>query len=402
MTEIPTIPLPPLHSDPTPYHAEDYRRLRAEGPVVRLPIATGGPDVWLVTQYAEVRKVLSDPAHFSNAALQPQGGPADRSDESLKGFVIGNPLMYDPPEHTRLRRLLTGQFTVARMRHLRPRIEQIVTEHLDAMEAAGPPADLVQAFSLPVPSLVICELLGVPYADREDFQRRSTRLLDMTLDREAHAANTAEMNAYMSELIRRERAEPGEELLGLLVREHGGELTDDELLGIGNTLLVAGHETTANMLSLGTLLLLHRPDQAAVIRDEPDAVTPAVEELLRYLSVAHRGGPPRHATEDIMLGGCQIKAGDLVIPSLLAANRDEAFVKESDELDVTRDAGGHIAFGHGVHHCLGAPLARVEMQVAFPALLQRFPGLKLAAPFESLRFRLQSTVYGVESLPVTW
>ena len=235
----------------------------------------------------------------------------------------GNLLATDPPEHTRLRRLLTGEFTVKRIRRLEPRIVEIVDDHLDAMAAAGPPADLVSAFALPVPSLVICELLGVPYDDRAEFQGRAARQVDLSLPLEERGRVAAESRTYMGELVDRARTEPGDDMLGMLVREHGDDLARAELIGIASLLLIAGHETTANMLGLGTLALLRAPEQLALVRDEPGAVAPAIEELLRFLSVVH-SGIPRTVRHDTTVGDVPVAAGELLVLSLPAANRDPA------------------------------------------------------------------------------
>jgi cytochrome P450 len=265
------------------------------------------------------------------------------------------------------------------------------------------PADrgMVQAFALPIPSLVICELLGVPYQDRADFQRRSNRLLDLSLSPRERMTIFREAREYMVALVDRIRSDPGEELLGALVREHGDDLSADELVGIGNLLLIAGHETTANMLGLGTLALLRHPDQLRVVRDEPEHVAAAIEELLRWLSIVSVG-VTRMAAESVDFDGERIEEGDMVMVSLPAANRDPALLDRPDALDVTRGAIGRLAFGHGVHHCLGAPLARTEMRIAYPALLRRFPGLRLADPDAEVQLRTSSAIYGVAALPVAW
>ncbi|GAA3221600.1 cytochrome P450 [Nonomuraea helvata] len=360
-----------------------------------------GFDAWMVSHFADVREVLGDPARFSNAqrAVFRAPGMPPVSEEEIKKLRAGNLLAFDPPEHTRLRRMLTPEFTMRRMRRLEPRVKDIVTEHLDAMEAAGPPADLVPSFALPVPSLVICELLGVPYADRDDFQRRTGKILDISLPAQERAAAQLESRAYMAELVARTRAEPGEDLLGMLVREHGDDLSTDELIGIAGLLLLAGHETTSNMLGLGTLALLRNPDQLELLRKEPSRIGAAVEELLRWLSIVHTG-TVKVATADVELAGRHIAAGDLVVCALPAANRDPDFISDPDRLDIARGDMGHLAFGHGVHHCLGAPLARMEMQIAFPALFERFPGLREAGP--PAEFRSFNVVYGVRSLHVAW
>jgi cytochrome P450 len=267
------------------------------------------------------------------------------------------------------------------------------------MERTGPPADLVSDFALPVPSLVICELLGVPYADRSEFQERSTRLLDLSVPAEERIRVGRESRAYMSDLVKGAQADPGEDMLGMLVREHGDELSFDELCGIASLLLIAGHETTANMLGLGTLALLRHPEQLALLRNEPERVDAAVEELLRWLSIVH-SGTGKITTTDVEIAGQKIAAGEFVMCALPAANRDPELLSEPDKLDITRGAMGHLAFGHGIHHCLGAPLARMEMRIAFPALLQRFPGLRTTDVEPG--FRSFNVIYGLTSLPIAW
>jgi cytochrome P450 len=361
-----------------------------------------GQIVYLVTRYEDVREVLADHGRFSNVTLSPTsplGDPiaADQRDRATAGQLIA----FDPPEHTRLRRLLTREFTTRRMRQLEPRVVEIVDQHLDATAAAGPPADLVATFAQPIPSLVICELLGVPYADRADFQYRTQRLLDLSLTPEERQQMAREDRDYLDLLVQRARKNPGEDLIGMLIREHDDELGPDELAGIASLLLIAGHETTANMLGLGTLALLRHPDQLARVRDDPAQVEPAVEELLRWISITHTA-VPRTTTTEVELAGQTIPAGEMVMCVLSSANRDRALIEEPDRLDVGRRTSGHLAFGHGVHHCIGAPLARMEMRIAFPALLQRFPGLALAVPFEEVPFRTLDFVYGVRALPVTW
>ena len=274
-------------------------------------------------------------------------------------------------------------------------------ENLDHLDREGPPTDLVPEFALPIPSLVICELLGVPYSERAQFQRRTRLQLDMSVPVEERLQLQRESREFMQGQVERAKADPGDDLLGMLVREHGDELSEDELVGIASLLLVAGHETTANMLGLGTLALLRHPEQLAAVRDDPAAVEPAVEELLRWLSIVPQG-ILRTTTTEVTLAGKTIPAGELVGASLVAANRDPALVDDPDRLDVTRGELGHVAFGHGVHHCLGAPLARMEMRTAFPALLRRFPRLALAVPFEDVPFRATHFIHVLPSLPVTW
>ncbi|GAA4551932.1 cytochrome P450 [Pseudonocardia xishanensis] len=396
----------PLTLDDLPLHMRRDRFAPApelaavrEGPAVTRVRGTFGHEMWLVTRHEDVREVLGDAARFSNAGQTVFVGRDRRSPEEIARMRAGNLLLLDPPEHTRLRRMLMPEFTGRRMQRLEPRVHEIVTEHLDAMERTGPPADLVADFALPVPSLVICELLGVPFEDRADFQARTASLLDVSRPVEERMRMQQASRRYMAELVAREQADPGDALLGMLVREHGDELTTDELVGIAGLLLVAGHETTSNMLGLGTLALLQHPEQLARVREDPDAVVPAVEELLRWLSIVH-SGVVKTVTEDTEIAGTPLAAGDLVALSLPAANRDPRAHEAGDRLDVAHGAPGHLAFGHGVHHCLGAPLARMEMRIAFPALLQRFPDLRVASTEE--RFRSFTVVYGMETLPVTW
>ncbi len=383
--------------DPVP----ELRELR-EGPGIARVTTMFGHEAWLVTRFADVREVLGDAERFSNSRVMEMRRPpgmSDMTDEELAQARAGNLLAHDPPDHTRLRRLLTPEFTVRRMRRLEPRIREIVQEHLDAMERKGPPSDLVADFALPVPSLVICELLGVPYADRTEFQERSTRLLDLSVPMKERMRLSRESRAYMADLVAKAQAEPGEDMLGMLVREHGDDVTTDELIGIASLLLIAGHETTANMLGLGTLALLRHPDQLALVRDDPERVDPAVEELLRWLSIVH-SGTAKMTTTDVEIAGQHIGKGEVVILALPAANRDPALLPDPDKLDVTRGVMGHVAFGHGIHHCLGAPLARMEMRIAFPALLQRFPDLRVTT--EEPDFRSFNVIYGLTKLEVEW
>jgi cytochrome P450 len=399
MTQTPVMPvhMQRVGFDPV----EELARVRADEGVTRVVTPFGIP-AWLVTRYDDVREVLSDPARFSNARTDfPLAEQLQLSEDEIAQQRAGQLLALDPPEHTRLRRMLTPEFTVRQIRRLAPRIEEIVATHLDDLERQGPPADLVSDFALPIPSLVICELLGVPYSERAQFQRRTRQQIDLSVPLEDRMALARESRAFMREQVTRAQAAPGEDLLGMLVREHGDELTDDELVGIALLLLVAGHETTANMLGLGTLALLRHPDQLARVRDEPASVEPAVEELLRWLSIVPQG-ILRTTTTQVTLAGHTIPAGELVAASLVAANRDRTLVEDPDRLDITRGALGHMAFGHGVHHCLGAPLARMEMTTAFPALLRRFPHLGLAVPFDQVGFRPHHFIYGLQSLPVTW
>jgi cytochrome P450 len=384
--------------DPTPQLAqirEDVGVLEVLNPF--------GWTVSLITRHDDVKTVLSDHERFANS--RPPGfvmpGAQDIPADEQAQARAGNLLALDPPEHQRIRRMLTHAFTIRRIKLLEPRITAIVDEHLDAMESAGPPVDLVEAFALPIPSLVICELLGVPYADREDFQKRAAKQLDLSAPVPERLDVVRRSREYMHGLVGEARKRPGDDILGMLVREHGTELTDDELVGIAGLLLLAGHETTSNMLGLGTLALMRHPDQLAAVRDDPDAVGPAIEELLRWLSIVQTS-IPRICTVDTEIAGVPIPRGQLVFASLPAGNRDPVFVDDPDVLDIRRGAPGHLAFGHGVHHCLGAPLARMEMRIAWPALLRRFPGLHPVDEFDDVEFRSFHFIYGLKSLKVGW
>ncbi|MFJ4528406.1 cytochrome P450 [Streptomyces nigrescens] len=392
---------PPLKTQPTvrscPFDPpEEYRTLREQEPVAPVTFPDGAAG-WLVTRYDDVRTVLSDPRFSAKRiVLRPGGGGMEDAPPPPPGLFI----MMDAPEHTRFRRLLTGQFTVRRMRQLAPAVEKIVTEQLDAMAAAEGPVDLVQAFALPVPSLVICELLGVPYADREEFQRNSATIVRLHSSPEEFQQAQAALRGYIHQLVLAKREKPTDDILSELVQS--GELTDEELVGVGVLLLIAGHETTANMIALSTMCLLQNPEQLAALRADPSLMDGAVEELLRYLTVV-QFGVRRTALEDVELHGQQIKEGSMVVASLASGNRDtEHLADDPEALDVGRPHSAHLAFGHGIHQCLGQQLARAEMKAALSALLDRFPTLRLAVPVEEVPMRDDMLVYGVHELPVTW
>ncbi|GAA3241281.1 cytochrome P450 [Nonomuraea helvata] len=397
-----TEPLPGLPTDrPHPFDPPAaLRPIRDQGPLHRMTYADGRPG-WLVTGYAEARTVLDDP-RFSNSFDSGFSPPiAELAVAKAPEAVLppGFFLALDDPEHARFRKLLTGQFTTRRMQALEPRIIEIVEARLDEMARTGPPVDLVAAFARPIPSMVICELLGVPYGDRDRFLEDADTMVDLERTAGERAAAVGRVMGYLAELVGRKHAEPADDVLGGLVA--GGELTDAELAGVGTFLLVAGHDTTANMLGLGSFLLLQNPAQAALLREDPALADRAVEELLRYLTIAHIG-PIRVATDDVPMSGHTIRAGETVTISLPVVHRDPDRFADPDRLDLTRDGGGHLAFGHGIHQCLGQQLARVELRVAYPALLRRFPGLRLAVPPEQVPLRPRATLYGVNRLPVTW
>ncbi|WP_327418436.1 cytochrome P450 [Streptomyces sp. NBC_01233] len=364
---------------------------RRHGPISRYTHPGGKPG-WMITGYDLVRSVLADPRFSSRKDL------LNVVDFEIPPAPPGEFLLMDDPQHSRYRKPLVGKFTARRMRLLTERIEQITTDCLDAMEKAGPSADLVTAFAKPIPTIIICELLGVPYVDRASFQEQIDKFMNgETGDEELMAAYTATQN-YLAQLVAAKRANPTDDVLSELA---DSDLTDEELQGISLILLAAGFDTTANMLSLGTFALLQNPEQLAALRADPALIDQAVEELLRYLSVAKSF--MRTALEDVEVGGQTIEAGTTVVLSYNTANRDSERYPDPHTLDLRRDSGGHLAFGHGIHLCLGAQLARIEMRVAFSALLKRFPTLRLAVPAEDVALRPETAdIHGVKSLPVTW
>lgn len=401
-------PTPPSMPQARPNAFDPPRELgawREEAPIRRMRYANGHLG-WIATGYAAVRAVLSDPRFSNRSELNhPPLGPGEdpANNRTFPGFF----LLADPPEHTRYRKLLTGQFTVRRMRQLEDGIREIVDRQLDAMAAAGPPAELVKDFAQAIPSQVICEMLGVPYAERAEFQRDLVFSLDES-NKVAEAALDRTYD-YLRDLVARKRHAPGDDMLSGLL-EHP-ELSDDEIAGMGALLLIAGHDTTTNILGLGTFALLQRPDQLPALRgrfeenvaDAPAdeaRVNAAVEELLRYLSVVYL--TQRAALQDVEIEGQLIRAGETVTVSLAAGNRDPGRFEIPDVLDLTQGKPGHLAFGHGIHQCLGQQLARTEMRLAFPALFRRFPELRLAVSAEEVPLRHGMTIYGVHQLPVAW
>ena len=380
--------------DPAPALRDDQQ----EGPMRRVRLWDGSSP-WLVTGYAEQRALLAHPA--ASAEPDSPGFPNFAKDFGKAGMSF---VMMDDPEHNRLRRTVIAQFTVKRVAAMRTRVQQIVDEQLDRMLAGPKPADLVAELALPVPSLVICELLGVPYADHDFFQETSRSILLREITPEERAAATGALFGYLDTLIEARLADPGDDMLsGLAGRITAGELTRDEASEIGGVMLLAGHETTANMIAVGILALLRHPDQLALLRanlDDPALLASAVEELLRYLNVVH-GGRRRAALADITIAGQTIRAGEGMILANETGNRDPAVFPDPDRLDIQRDARSHLAFGFGVHQCLGQPLARLELQIVYRALLERAPNLALAEP-DHIPFKYEGFIYGVHELPVTW
>jgi cytochrome P450 len=378
----------------------EYGELREATPITRA-LLPSGRHAWLVTRHADVRAVLTDP-RFSSDRRHPDFPRLIKFPQPSLNFtpsLIG----MDPPEHGPARRAVVGEFTVKRIQALRPRIQEIVDDCIDAMLAGPRPTDLVQALSLPVPSLVICELLGVPYADHEFFQSRSKLLFSRTTSPQARQVGIDELRSYLDDLVTGKEREPSEDLLGRQVLRQRQTATEDHaaLVSLAFLLLIAGHETTANMISLGTVALLENPEQLAVIRADPGKTPAAVEELLRYFTIVDTA-TSRLALEDVELGGVHIRAGEGVIALGNAANRDPEAFDDPDALDVERGARHHVAFGFGAHQCLGQNLARTELQIVFDTLFQRIPELRLATTVGNLPFKDDVVIYGLHALPVTW
>ncbi|MFF7231135.1 cytochrome P450 [Streptomyces sioyaensis] len=359
-----------------------------------------GARVWAVSSHADVRTMLTD-SRFS-ADRQKQGFPfqVDGQPGNFRRTMIS----MDGPEHKDVRRSIAGEFTLQRMKALQPRIQQIVDDCIDAMLAGPKPVDLVSALSLPVPSLVICEQLGVPYDGHDFFQARSHKLLLRGASPEERLRALDELLEFLSDLITKKEAEPTDDLLGrriVKLREEGTYRHED-LVRMAFLLLVAGHETTANMISLGAMVLIDHPDDAEVLRADPGNKIPvAVEELLRYFTIAEFI-PTRVATEDVELGGTLIKAGDVLVALCNAANRDPAVFPDGSELDMHRGARHQLAFGYGPHQCLGQNLARMELEVVYSTLLRRIPTLRSAIPTTDLMFKHDADIYGIHEFPVTW
>jgi cytochrome P450 len=379
-----------------------FARMRAKAPVTPVTMPEGNR-AWMVTRYAEVRAALTDPRLAKDWAGKLR--PADFAPDPVTGYLSRHLLSLDPPDHTRLRRLVVKAFTPRRIAELRPRIEEITASLLDAMEgrfAGGEESvDLIEAFAFPLPITVICELLGVPAADQDKFQVWSHAVVSSVVTEEEFLAAGTEMFHYFTALLAAKRRSPADDLTSALIaaRDSGDSLDEGELIALLFLLLVAGHETTTNLIATGTLALLTSPAELARLRGDWSLLPAAVEELLRYSNPLNHT-TDRFTTEPVELGGVTIPAGEWVLCVTSSANRDPSRFADPDRLDLGRDAAGHLAFGHGIHYCLGAPLARLEGEVAFRALLTRFPSLSLAVPESSLRWRPSSLIHGLESLPV--
>ncbi|WP_031227257.1 cytochrome P450 family protein [Streptomyces roseochromogenus] len=390
---------PAFVADPFPL----YRRLREDGPVRRAVIA-GGLDAWLVTRYEDGLAALFDPRLSSDVRDASDPRLIEQLPEFERDSMMSNMLRSDPPDHTRLRRLVSKAFTARRVAELRPRIQEITDRLLDAVVPAGR-ADLVADFALPLPVTVISELLGVPVDDRHDFQRwtdamlmRGERMPDPAVVNEAWQR----MHAYVTKHLETKRAQPGDDLLSALISAHDDEqrLNDDELIAMTFLLLVAGYVTTVNLIGGGIAALLAHPDQLALLRDRPELLPDAIEEFLRYDGPVSPG-IARFAREDVEIAGVTVPRGATVLVASAIADRDPARFPDPDRLDITRRDNGHLAFGHGIRYCLGAPLARLEGQIAIGTVLRRLPDLALAVPPAELRWR-PGGLRGPVRLPVTF
>jgi cytochrome P450 len=373
-----------------------YAALAATGPVHRVVLPTGNP-AWLITGHHEVRDALHDPRLVKSEPVPSRDWPPPGVFAAMAQHMLNR----NPPDHTRLRRLVAAAFTRRHVEELAPRIQQITDELLDTLAGLAQ-ADLIASFAGPLPITVICELLGVPTHRRTEFRAWSDTLVAgmMADPREFDVAAAAMVN-HLRELVATKRADPAGDLLSALVavREGADRLSEDELTSMGFLLLVAGHETTVNLIGNGVYALLTHPEQLALLRAEPHRLPAAVEELLRF------DGPVqltsfRVASEPVQIGGVTIAAGQIVIAALLSANRDPQRFTHPDVLDLTREDNPHLAFGHGIHHCLGAPLARLEGRIALGTLLTRFPRLRLAAPAQQLTWRPGLLMNGLTALPV--
>jgi cytochrome P450 len=368
---------------------------RDDDPVQRLASLLG-LEIWLVTGDAEAREVLSDTTSYSTDVRPYMGKSGSTTDGDIGGLGFT-----DPPDHTRLRRLLTPEFTMRRLQRLRPGIQAIVDRQIAEIEAAGERSetvDLVPTFAFPIPFLVICDVLGLPDEKRETFSKLATARFDVSLGGPGTIGAIGGSREFLLAEAARQRTNPGPGLIGQLIREHGDEISDFELGGLADGVFTGGLETSASMIALGCAVLLEDRDLWQRLVSQPDQVGAIVDELLRLLAVVQVAFP-RFAKEDVVVGGKQITKGSVVVCSLPAANRDPR-VGRGDDVDLANASGSHLAFGHGFHRCIGAELARMELKLAFPALARRYPGMQLAVPAKDLDYRALSIVYGVNEVPV--
>lgn len=392
--ELPQLPFPrPGVLDIAPL----YRTLQATAPIT--PVRTSTGDVaWLVTGYAEVKALLADP-RLGRSHPEPERA-ARISASAILGGPSGNAAT-EAADHAMMRRLLTPAFSARRMRVLRAHVAELVETLLDQLDDQGPPAELHEALSFPLPVQVICELLGVPYSDRDQFRGWSAGASNLS-DRKAATDALKQLVEYMHQLVIHKRAHPGQDVISDLTSAQAEfRYGDEDIAGVAAALLFAGHETTVARIDYGTLLLLTHPDQCDAIRRDPELVEGAVEEILR-IAVPHSSGLPRYAKDDIDVAGVTIRAGDAVLLTSVVANRDATAFPDPDRFDITRSPNPHLSFGHGPRFCIGASLARIELHAVFTALPRRFPALQLAVPLEELQLRTDVVIGGLAALPVSW
>ncbi|CAN5826329.1 cytochrome P450 [soil metagenome] len=388
----------PFGSDKLTVHPL-YAYLRQNEPLSRVQLPYG-EQAWLATRYEDVRRVLADPA-FSRAAAVDRDEPRSRPHATGAGTIKS----LDPPEHTRLRRLVAKAFTARRTENLRTRAQQIADELVDAMLTKGEPAELVADFALPLPITVICEVLGVPVEDRDDFRLWSDAFLSTTkFTVEQITQYRKELRHYMTDLIAQRRADHQDDLLSamLAARDDEDRLSEEELLSLSEAILIAGHETTATTIPSFVYALLTHPDQLATLRADLSLVPRAVEELLRFVPVGAGALQARYALVDVELGGVTVCAGEPVLAANQSANRDETVFTDPDRLDLRRAEASHLSFGHGAHHCLGASMARMELQVALRTLLCRLPMLRLASDIDDVAWKSGGSTYGPERMHIAW
>jgi cytochrome P450 len=393
------ITAPPLQTARTCPYAPPAQHvaMRRNGGIARVRLPNG-QEAWAVSRLDHLRAMLSDPRfssdrdhpHFPSLAAEPGPPPS----AGFRKMMI----QMDPPEHGPARRAVISEFTVRRVAALRPRIQQLVDRQIDIMLAGPRPADLVEALGLPVPSLVICELLGVPYADHDFFQTHTAAMLHRDTPPAERGAAVRALRAYLADLVHRKVRGPSDDVLG---RQLSRGADPDDVIALAFLLLVAGHETTANMISLGVLTLLERPQQLAELLADPARMPAAVEELLRFFTIVEYGNS-RVAIADVELGGVLIRPGEGVVSLSNTADHDPDVFPDADELRLDRGARNHLAFGYGPHQCLGQNLARLELEIVFGTLFRRVPTLRLATPATELPFKTDAAIYGLHRLPVTW
>ncbi|MFI5783822.1 cytochrome P450 [Nocardia sp. NPDC051570] len=381
---------------------DSYAELREHEPVSRAALQVNGKPAWLITRFADLKQILGDSRVSANLKLPGYPLQVPVPDEVLQAVPLTF-LSMDSPEHTVHRRMLAPEFSVRRIRALRENVEQIVDHRINDLLAGSEPTDLVAALAMPVPALVICELLGVPYADHEQFEIWSAQTMSRDIDDAARGLAHQHLDTYVDNLVTAKETEPGDDMISRLIAKNREEPTVShaDIASMSRLMLIAGHETTANMISLGVLTFLRHPELLASITAEPDLLPAAVEELLRHFSISD-SGTARVAMADIEIGDVTIKAGEGILPLNNAANHDPDVFTDPDRIDFHRAGRAHLAFGYGIHQCIGQNLARIELEIVYRRLFERIPSLRLAVPFEELRFKHDAMVYGLHALPVTW